>query len=493
MPPSWLWAYWVPLGILLLIWGGLPPQKARRVTPLAMLAIALSVLGYWAVGFAFHMGGAHAVQPEDLSLQGLDVLLPLVRHEAGWGFVGLSGFFLSGDQATPSVIALFLAYLPMMVTAVLLVTLALAHERRWLMVVAGALAGTVVVPVAACWMWGSGWLSHLGYTLELGHGLVDFGGSGLVFGVPGMMTLGILLCLPRRTDESEAGPPPAYFPLLAQLGVLFIGLGWIGWVLGEPFHVGGAQWDWNRTAMNVLLGMTAAILTSQFYAWLVSGEPEGMLAARGMTAAWAVLLAGAPFVPPWAAMVLGLLAGLLFPFIHYAVETWLRLRDSAAAIAIGLTGGVLGLLGPAVFADGRWGQGWNGIGAINGSGSPVTGVAGLISGGGSGQFIAQLAGIAALCLWGLLWGLLLGFIANPRLPRLPKVHLAQREAESEEAPLLLDWHDRQPDSESTSLPKAPATEEDTATANPDEERTAPSVDDPIEADAPASADAHSGN
>lgn len=456
MPQPWLWGYFLPVGLLLLTWGGLPPHKARRVTPLAALAVALAVLGYWAVGFAFHLGGAQAVRPNDPALAGLNLLFPLIPRDAGWGFVGLTGFFLTGPEITPAVFALFLAYLPLMAAAVLLVVLALADAQRWLMVTAGALAGTLVFPVAACWMWGSGWLAHLGDTLALGHGFVDFGGSALVLWLPGALALGILLFQPRHTPEDPPAPPPAYFPLLANLGVLLMGIGWIGWTLSAPFHTGGATWDWNRAALSALLGMAGATLTSQLYAWLVTGELESMLAARGLAAGWGAALAAAPFVPPWAALMMGLLAGLLFAPLLYGVEVALRVRDTAATIALGLLGGVWGLLGVGLFADGQGGQGWNGVTATAGDG----GVIGLFFGGGMGQLTAQLVGIVALGLWGLLWGGLLGFIANP--------HMLHRKPAAVEAVTLSEVLSAEADASEAALvamlpPVAPAEENNVPT------------------------------
>ncbi len=417
---NWLWGYLIPIGLLLLTWGGLPPHKARRVTPLAALAMALAMVGYWSVGFAFQLGGAQAVNPDDPALAGLNLLFPLVPRSSEWGFIGLAGFFLTGAEITATALALFLAYVPLMAAATLLVVLALADERRWLMVVAGVLAGTVVFPVAACWMWGSGWLAHLGDTVALGHGFVDFGGSALMLWLPGMMALGILLLQPRQTVADPPTPPPAYFPLLANLGVLLMGIGWSGWALSGPFHTFGATWDWNRAAVNVWLAMAGATLSSQLYAWLVSGEMDSMLAARGLAGGWSAVLAAAPFLAPWAALAVGVLGGLLFAFLLYVVEVLLRLRDTSATIALGLVGGLGGLLSVGLFADGRWGQGWNGVTASAGDG----GVSGLFFGGGTGQLTAQIVGIVAIGLWGLLWGGLLGFIARP--------HRAQRHAAIEE-------------------------------------------------------------
>ncbi len=417
MPPNWLWGYLLPLGILLLMWGGLPPQRARRVTPLASLSVALAVLGYWALGFALHMGGARAVNPDDPALIGLDAMLPLVPEDRGWGIAGLAGFFLSGESVTPTVLGLFLAYLPLVATAVLLVVLALSEAPRWLMVLSGILVGAIVVPLGACWAWGSGWLAHLGETMSLAHGFVDFGGSGIVLWLPATVALGALLLLPKRAPgEGPLPPPPAYFPLLANMGALFVGIGWLGWTLAGPFHTMGTTWDWNRAGVSLFLGMSGAVLTSQLYAWLVTGDFEPLMSARGLGAGWGVILAGAPFMPPWAALVVGALGGLFFPLVLYAFEARLRLREPVATVALGVTGGLWGLLSVGLFADGQWGQGWNGINAFTGTGEVPPGVTGLFFGGEGTQLLAQFVGLLALGLWGLLWGVLLGFAAAPRWP-----------------------------------------------------------------------------
>jgi Amt family ammonium transporter len=413
MQTNWLWGYLIPVGILLLTWGGLSPRKARRVTPLVALALALAIIGYWLTGYAFHLGGAHALKPDDAALAGLDrIWSPLDRVQGlGWGFIGLAGFALSGDEVTPTALSLFLAYLPIMASSVLLVVLALAETRRWIMVTVGALTGAVVAPIAACWIWGGGWLSQLGTTLDLGHGFVDFGGSSLMLWLPASMAAGVLLLQKRQPVEEQPAPPAAYFPLLANLGALLIGVGWSGWALSAPFHTFGATLDWNQAALSAFLGMAGAVLTSQLYAWLVTGEIEPLMAARGLAAGWSAALSGAAFLPPWGALVIGLIAGLAFPLLLYLVEMVLRWKDSAATVALGLTGGLWGLLSTAFLADGRWGAGWNGIGAES------AGVAGLIA-GNSAQFSAQLIGLIALGVWGLLWGLLLGGVSRLSLSGL---------------------------------------------------------------------------
>ena len=412
---TWLWGYFLPLGLLLLTWGGLPPERARRVTPVAAMAIALSALGYWAIGFALHLGGAQAVNPQDASLQGLTALFSIIPGDPGWGIAGLAGFFLSGEAANSTVFTLFLTYLPLIAAAVLMVTLALAQTRRWLMVVAGVLTGAVIVPVAACWMWGSGWLAHLGDTLGLAHGFVDFGGSTLVLWLPGIIVVPILLLQPREEATASPTPPPTYAPLVANVGALLMGIGWLGWGLSKPFHISGAILDWNRTAISVLLAMAGAVVTAQLYAWLVTGRPEALLGAQGLGAGWGAVLGCAPFLPPWGALITGLLAGLAFPFIHYAVRIRLRLHDAAAVIALALTSGLIGLLSLTLLADGRWGYGWNTVGLPAEGAVSGPGIASVFISGTTEQLSAQLTGLVAVGLWGLLWGSVIGIIASPNL------------------------------------------------------------------------------
>ncbi|HIE39637.1 MAG TPA: hypothetical protein EYP77_11340, partial [Anaerolineae bacterium] len=251
--------YLIPVGFFLLGWGGMEPQQARRAATQGLLALALAALGYFAMGFAFHLGGA-AVVSDHLGLAGLDRLVGH-RVEAGlyWGVIGLDGFFLTGDADTPEALVLFATYLPMVATATLLPVLSLSGRARgWQGSLLGLLVAAVLFPLAACWVWGGGWLAALGRTVERGHGLVDYGGGSVVYLLGGMVALGGLLALGRRSPQQEPTQmPPAHFPLLANLGALLVAVGWLGWSLGTPFHVAGAQVGPGRVAVNGLLAEPA--------------------------------------------------------------------------------------------------------------------------------------------------------------------------------------------------------------------------------------------
>lgn len=409
-------AYLLPVGFFLLGWSGMGPERARRAALWGWGALALATVGYFATGFAFHLGGA-AVFSDRPGLGGLDgIWSPLDRVRGlGWGMVGVRGFFLSGAADTPEVRAVFLAYLPLAAAAAMLPVLSLfARGRSDGALLLGFLTGALFFPLAACWVWGGGWLASLGQTLARGHGTVDYAGSGVAYLMSGMVAWGGLLALGRTPpQEGPAEMPPAHFPLLANLGALLIAVGWLGWSLSAPLHADGARMDAGRIAVNGLLAAAGATLTALLYCWLALGHGDPLMVARGAAGGLVAISAGAPFVPPWAALAVGGVAGLLVPLGVYLADRVMRLADHSAAVATAAFPGMWGLLAVALFADGRWGQGWNGVGAevyrtVIGQGVSGFLVAPGFLGDGPGQIVAQLTGTVTIGLLGFLggWGLM---------------------------------------------------------------------------------------
>jgi len=438
-----LLGYLIPVGLFLLAWGGMEPRRAGRAAAVGALALALAALGYFAVGFAFHLGGAGWMTDEQ-SLQGLKALLPVQQGDTEWGLLGLTGFFLAsdvdGNPLTQEALALFVNYLPMAATAVLLVTLSLYERARgWQVVLEGLAVAALLFPLAACWAWGGGWLANLGETAGRGHGFVDYAGSGVVYLLGGLAALGALVGLGQRLPSGERGEPermpPAHFPLLANLGALLLGLGLLGWSMSEPFHVAGARLNLPLIAVNGVLAGAGAILASQLYCWFALGRVDALMSARGAAAGFVAVASGAPFLPPWAALVTGVVAGLLLPVGVYLVERVLRLPDATATVALGVVAGLLGLLIVPLFADGMWGQGWNGVGLQEYQQEGGKGVTGFFpaetfnNGDGPGQLTSQLAGIGAIGALAFLVGWLTFLLLNLPYSRPWERWTRDREAE----------------------------------------------------------------
>ncbi len=422
-------AFLVPLGYALIAVGGLPGERARHATVSTLAALGLAALGYAACGFALQFGGVGLTH----NLPGLEGLVWEwsalgATWGTGWGMAGLVGWGLTGPAATSAAYALALANLPWVVTAALIPLVSLrGRVPAWVAGLLGLLMGGVIYPLAGNWIWSGGWLANLGSNLGQGHGLVDAGGAGLVHLLGASATLaGILVFTARKprqpAPDAPVPLPPAHLPLLTILGAGLLLIGGLAWTSANPL-LDPAALDWNRTALNWVLAAAGGALLSLLYTWFVAGKPDPLMAARGLAAGALAGAAGAPFVPPWAALVIGAVVGLLVPLVIFIVDHVLRWDDPTAALTVHGLGGALGLLAVGVFADGSAGLGWNGVGVNGGNAAGYLGVArqgitGLVAATGfmpdwPGQMQAQLVGVAALALFGLFAAWL--FLAPPAL------------------------------------------------------------------------------
>lgn len=444
-------AFLVPIGFVLVAAGGLPAEEARQVTLAGFAALALAALGYWACGFALQFGGVGLIHRTG-GLEGLvwEWSALDTRWGTGWGIAGLHGFGLSGGGATPGALALFFAQLPWVTTATLIPLLALrGRAPTFVAGLGGLLVGALLYPLAGNWTWGGGWLANLGYNLGLGHGFVDFAGSGLVHLLgAAVAAAGILTFLPRRPRQPSDEPiplPPVHLPLLATLGAALLLIGSVAWAWANPL-LDWASLDPARLAVNLLLAAAAGAFLPLAYTWFVANRPDPLMAARGLAAGLVAISGSGPFVPPWAALVIGGVAGLLTPLACYLVDHLLRWNDPTAALTVHGVSGLWGLLAVALFADGKFGAGWNGIGPDEYLHVAGQGVSGLWTAGGfqpdwPGQLQAQAVGLAAIGLFAFLiaslaFGPLAGLsrLVTRRSVPMPPIEEEQETAETPEIP-----------------------------------------------------------
>lgn len=410
-------AFLIPVGFTLLASGGMSEENAVPTAMMGLAATWLAIAGYLACGFALQFGGIGLFS----DLPDLEGLIwewsPLdVTWGTGWGTLGLKGFFLQKGADTPMAYALFFSQLPLVITASLIPLLTLRKRAKSFVLVLGALLiAALVYPFVGNWVWGGGWLANLGSNLELGHGFIDFAGSGMVHLLGGVTALAGIVALGFRSSplaphlrggDGEDGParmPPVHLPLLAILGSLLLLVGWLGLVFSNPLYMSNEGLPRSLIAVNVVLAAGGSALVAMLYTWFATGGADVLMTARGMAAGLVAISAACPFVPPWAALIIGAVAGLLLPLGIYFVEYLLRLDDPAAAIATHGLSGLWGLVALAIFADGRYGAGWNGIGAEEYLGIAGQGVSGYLVASGfqldlPNQLYAQFIGIAAITI-----------------------------------------------------------------------------------------------
>ncbi|MGQ9490536.1 MAG: hypothetical protein ACUVS6_07445 [Anaerolineae bacterium] len=404
-------AFLVPIGYALIVVGGLEPDRARRAALSFCAAFGLAAVGYVVSGFALQFGGIGLVYDRP-GFEGLiwewSALGP--TWGPGWGMAGLAGWGLVGAAATPAARSLALTNLPWAVTAAQIPLIALrGRVPMWAAGLLGLFTGGLFYPLAGNWIAGGGWLANLGANLGLGHGLVDAGGAAAVHLLGAAMTLAGLIAFaarrPRTADPQLAVPlPPLHFPLYALVGAGLLLAGTTAWFSAVLLPDRGAP-DLAAVLLNMVLAAAGGTVLSLGYTWLVAGRPDPLMALRGLATAVTAGLACAPFVPPWAALAVGLVSGFLVPLAIFSVDHLLRFDDPVAALTVHGLGAVLGLLALGLLADGSAGVGWNGVGAEEYLGVAGQGVTGLLATGGfrpdwPGQMQAQLIGVAAIALFG---------------------------------------------------------------------------------------------
>jgi Amt family ammonium transporter len=395
----------LPAGLILVASGGLAGRRPAKAAMAGLGALALAAISYWACGFALHMGGVGLVS----DLPGLEGLVwewasPL---NLDWGVMGLRGFFLLDEAATLTALVLYLAYLPPLTVAVTLPLLALRGRMPgWMAALGGLLVVTLVYPMAANWFSGGGWLMHTGKTLGLGHGYVELTGLSTAAYIGGLAALLGIVAFGRRLPPLPEGEAPSlpsvHLPVLAVLGAILFIIGGMALSGANPTHLQSGSIT-PRVAVNLVLAAAGGAFLPCLYTWFTTGAADSLMAARGAAAAVLSVAAAMAFMPPWAALALGAVAGLLVPLVTFLVQNVLRIEDPTSAIPVGLIGGLLGVLAVGIVGDGLSGQGWNGIGPETYLGVTGQGVTGFFPAAGlapdwPGQLNAQLVGLAALSL-----------------------------------------------------------------------------------------------
>ena len=329
-------------------------KNAGQTMAMNMMVFVIAVLGYWSIGYGVQTGG--------------------------------KGFFLSGAASDASMIVLFLSSTVYLNIAATIPTGAMAE--RWTFksfVVYGFFISLFVYPLFAKWVWGGGWLSQLGKGFGLGHGVVDFAGSSVVHLVGGATGLaGAIVLGPRMGKYRPNGTPtaiPGHHIPMAIVGCLVLFFGWFGFTLGPALADGGLRLG--MVALNTLLAGVAAAFSAMCYVWFRYGKADLSLIANGLLGGLVAISASCAFVSPFAAIVIGLIAGVLCCVSVFFVERKLKVDDPVGAVSVHGACGAWGMIALGLLSNGTYGDGYNGI---------AGGVKGLFYGDGS-QLTAQLIGV----------------------------------------------------------------------------------------------------
>ena len=223
-----------------------------------------------------------------------------------------------------------------------------------------------------------------------GKGLQDFAGGTAVHINAGAAGLALAIVLGKRVGWRKESMRPHSLPLV----MLGSGLLWFGWF---GFNAGSAL---AANAIAALALINTQVATAAALAgWLLvekvrQGHPTSLGAASGAVAGLVAITPTCAFVAPWAAVVIGLIAGILCSLAS-GLKYRFNLDDSLDVVGVHLVAGIWGSLAIGLF----------GASSVN-----SVGLDGLFYGGGTTLLGKQALGVGMVFAYSFLATLIIGFI-----------------------------------------------------------------------------------
>ena len=283
---------------------------------------------------------------------------------------GTSRVFLRGVGLEPNGTIPHLLYMCYqgtfaIITAALISGAIIERMRFTAYVVFITLWSVVVYSPIAHWVWGVGWLAQMG--------ALDFAGGTVVHVNAGVAALVAAKVVGPRRDYPSGALLPHNIPF-TLLGAGLLWFGWFGFNAGSALAANGIA----VLAFTATMHAPAATLV----VWMLldigrSRSPTAVGAATAIVVGLVAITPAAGFVGPMSAIAIGGIAAIPSDFgVLYRART--SLDDSLDVVAAHGLGGTVGALLTGIFAQKAW-----------------TGVADGLLFGNPGQFVTQVAAVAA--------------------------------------------------------------------------------------------------
>jgi len=336
-----------------------------------LVNFSIASIAWWAVGFGVAFGDAGAIAGTDGFFFGIGQQIGSAADIESEAF-GVAGI-ADGDTA------MFMLFQFMFCAVSLAIVWGTTLERIKFSayVIYAIVFAAIIYPLGAHWIFGGGFLA------EIGGGVQDFAGSTVVHLVGATGALAALLLLgPRKGKYGPDGKPrpiPGHSMPLVGLGVLILWLGWFGFNGGST--LGTADTRFAEVMLVTQLGAAGGVIAASLVIWLKTRKLDVGMAGNGAIAGLVGITAPAGYVEPWAAPIIGAVAGVIVVYGVLAIER--KLDDPVGALSAHGLAGIWGTLACGLFTSERLAE-YNGVGK-----------AGLFYSGSFEQLGVQAVGVAA--------------------------------------------------------------------------------------------------
>jgi Amt family ammonium transporter len=255
-----------------------------------------------------------------------------------------------------------------------------------------AIWSTVVYFPVAHWVFAFG--NKVGDTVTgtgflAGKGLEDFAGGTAVHINAGAAGLALAIVLGKRIGWRKDPMRPHSLPLV-MLGAGLLWFGWFGFNAGSALGANGLA---GLAFMNTQVAAAAAIVGWLAVEKIRNGHATSLGAASGAVAGLVAITPACAFVAPWAAVLIGIIAGALCA-LAVGLKYKFGFDDSLDVVGVHLVGGIWGSLAIGLF----------GTHVVN-----SIGLDGLFYGGGAALLGKQALGVALVAGYSFIATLIIGF------------------------------------------------------------------------------------
>ena len=223
-------------------------------------------------------------------------------------------------------------------------------------------------------------------------GVQDFAGGTAVHINAGAAGLAMAIILGRRVGWRRDSMRPHSLPLVL-IGAGLLWFGWFGFNAGSALGANGVA---ALALLNTQVATAAAALGWLLVEKIRDGHPTSLGVASGAISGLVAITPACAFVAPWAAVVIGLLAGI-FCALAVGLKYRFNYDDSLDVVGVHLVGGLWGSLSIGFF----------GSSAIN-----SIGLDGILYGGGAELLGKQAFGSFLVLAYSFIATLIIGFIID---------------------------------------------------------------------------------
>ena len=153
---------------------------------------------------------------------------------------------------------------------------------------------------------------------------------------------------PRIGKYNPDGKPnaiPGHNLVIATLGVLIL---WIGWFGFNPGSTTAGIGDIGRIALVTNFGAVSGMITAMIMAWIIMKKPDLSMTLNGALAGLVAITAPCNTVTPVAAIVIGVIAGILVPVSVMTLDR-IGVDDPVGAVSVHAMNGLWGTISCGLF------------------------------------------------------------------------------------------------------------------------------------------------